>query len=1134
MYKFYPKKFAQPPGRAAKLLLMMKLNMLLFFCCMMQVSAATLAQKITLNEKNAAIETVFEKIRTQSGYDFMVTASILKNARPVNIQVKNADLALVLSQIFEFQPLEYQIKDKAVLVKIKIPTTFEKIRSFFTAMDVSGSIVDSNFVPLGGVYVKVKGTNKGTTSNNNGFFTLKNVEEGSVLVISMMGYEQKEVTVTKAVLGNINLAVSTSKLDEVQVIAYGTTTQRTSVGSTSRISSEELSSQMVINPLAALEGRVPGLLVTTGSGIPGAAFKIQIRGQNTLGSVVGSRVPDMPLFIIDGIPFAPQNTAINRVQTVNDRTGTGQPGEGISPFDNIDPANIESIEVLKDADATSIYGARGANGVILITTKQGKMGKTQVTARIFNSINTISRSMPLLNTAQYLQMRQDALRNDGFTANNNPGTPGFAPDLLVFDQNRYSNYLNEFFGKSSATQNASVAMSGGDFLNTYYVGTNYSRQSYLFPGDFSTNRIDGTMRLHHNSLNRKFSIDVSAGYTFSVNNAPGSPSTVNSYTLAPNFPELRNADGSLRWDINGVNLFSYINSGMNPLAYQQLKNRLASASFNTSMLLGYEILPGLKFKTNLGYNNFNTNEYSINPKGAQNPMVSPQSGANKSVSNAFAWSIEPQLSYDKQFGRNRLGFLLGGTLQQQNTANVSVAATNFSNDLLLNSISSAGTITVQDSNNPYKYNAGFARVTYNYDSRYLLSLNGRMDGSSKFAPDKQWGKFGSVGAGWVISEEKFFGQLLDYVSFAKLRGSYGSTGSDNVGNYQYSSNWSQVGAGYLYNGQLGYIPKNLANPDFSWSTTRKLEAGLELSFLRDRIYLTGSWYRNRSSDQLIGYQLPMQSGFPTVIQNFPAVVQNTGWEFALWGNVLKGKGLSWKSALNISIPKNKLLAFPGIESTPYANYLMVGQPVSLIRGYKYAGINPTTGIYQFETAKGEITSAPQAVNRDNLFNIGTQDPKLYGGFRNTFDYKGFQLDVFLEFRKQKGYNYMKEQNNPTGYMNNVPVDALDTWTEAGDDARYQRLTTQSFGTAATNAFVYYKLSDAVLTDASYIRLKTVSLAYNFKPAFLEKLHVNGFRAYVNAQNLLTITNYKGNDPETQIFYAVPPLRNLSFGLDFNF
>jgi len=1134
MYKFYPKIFAQPPGRAAKLLLIMKLNVLLIIFGILQVSASTLAQKITLSEKNAPIETVFEKIRLQSGYDFMITASVLKSARPVNIQVTNADLSAVLNAIFQSQPLEYQLKDNAVLVKIKSPTTFERIKSYFSEIDVTGSIVDPNYVPLSGVYVQIKGTNRGTTTNNNGVFTIKNVEPGSVLVISMMGYEKKEVLADKPVLGNINLVVSTSKLDEVQVIAYGTTTQRTSVGSTSKITSEELSSQMVINPLAALEGRVPGLLVTTGNGAPGAAFKIQIRGQNTLGSVVGSRTPDAPLFIIDGIPFAPQNLSINRLQTFSDANGVGQPGGGISPFDNIDPANIESIEVLKDADATSIYGARGANGVILITTKQGKTGKTQLSGRVFNSINTISRSMPLLNTQQYLQMRKDALSNDGLTANNNPGTPGFAPDLLIFDQNRYSNYLNEFFGESSATQNASVALSGGDFLNTYYVGLNYGRQTYLFPGGFSTNRADGVMKLHHNSLNRKFSVDLSAGYAYSLNNAPGSPSTVSSYTLAPNFPDLRNADGSMRWDINGVNLLSYISSGVNPLAYQLMKNRVAAASFNTSMLLSYEMLPGLKFKTNLGYNNFITNEYLITPKDAQNPLFSPQSTASKSISNAYVWNIEPQLSYDKQIGRNRLSFLVGGTLQQQDNNNVSLSATNFSNDLLINSIASAATVTVQNSNSPYKYNAGFARATYNYDSRYLLSLNGRIDGSSRFAPGKQWGKFGSVGAGWVISQEKFFKDLLDYVSFAKLRASYGTTGNDNVGNYQYTSNWSQVAAGYLYNGQLGYTPKNLANPDFSWSTTKKLEGGLELAFLKDRLVFTGSWYRNRSSNQLIGYQLPMQTGFSTVVQNFPAVVQNTGWEFALSGNMIKGKALNWRSAFNITIPKNKLVAFPGIESTPYANYLIVGQPVSILRGYKYAGINPATGVYQFETASGAVTSAPLAVNRDNMFNIGSQDPKLYGGFRNTFDYKGFQFDIFLEYRKQKGYNYMREQNNPTGYMNNVPMDALNTWNSAGDNAQYQRLTTQSFGTAVTNAFIYYKMSDAVLTDASYIRLKTVSLSYNFKPALLEKMHISGFRAYVNAQNLYTITKYKGNDPETQIFYGIPPLRNISLGLDFNF
>lgn len=1120
--------------RAQKLLLMMKLTVLIILVAMLHVSAKTFGQKITLSEKNASLTELFDAIRQQSGYDFMVTKSILEKAHPVTINVTNAELKTVLEQIFENQPLEYQLTDKAVYIRLKTPTLLDRLKRILTGIDITGRVLDSQGIPLEGAVVRLRDGRHATTTDGYGIFSLKDVDRTDVIIISMIGFDKKEVAVAP-VMGNIRLAPATSKLDEVQVIAYGKSTQRFAVGAVNKVSAEEISSQPVANPLQALEGRVPGLLVTSTNGLPGSSVKIQVRGQNTIGSTATSRLQlDNPLFIIDGIPFAPQNALINKQQNANSSI-YGDPNAGMSPFSLIDPASIESIEVLKDADATSIYGARGANGVILITTKQGKPGKTTLTGRYYTAYNTLTRTLPLLNTSEYLAMRREAFKNDNITPNTIPGSPGFAPDLLLFDGNRNEDYLKTFFGEHAQSQRFNLMLSGGDALNTFSLGINYGRQRYLMPGDFAQNTLNGSARLHHNSANRRLNIDFSTGYAFDQNNVPGSPSILNAFTLPPNFPALRNPDGSLSWTYQGLNFSSLINSGINPYAYLKQTDRVSSKSFLSSMLISYRLLPGLKFNTNIGYNTLTTNELSLYPIVAQNPADAPKGISNKSSNTFYTWNIEPQLNYDKQLGRHRINVLAGATLQKTNNNYVTVTGTNYTNDLLLGTIAAAGNVSSSDGDVNYKYTAGFGRINYIYDEKYLLNATGRIDGSSRFSPGRQFGKFASLGAGWIFTQENFIKDRFRALSFGKLRASYGSTGNDNVGNYLYTSNWSTLGSTYSYNGSVGYLPRNLENPDFGWSITKKLELGVDLGLFKDRILINADWFRNRSSNQLVQYQLPAQTGFMNVTANFPALVENTGFEFMINATVLKSTGVKWRSTFNLTIPKNKLLDFPNLASSSYANYFVIGQPLSVLRGYKYAGVNPETGIYQFLSMAGTTTSAPSALNNDNKFVIGNTDPKFYGGWRNTFSYKAFSLDVFFEYRKQRGNIYMSSISNSPGYQANLPADVIgNVWQKPGDNAQYQRLTSQSFGSAASSAYVYYRSSDAVLGDASYVRLKTATLSYALKPELIKKIGASSCNVYVSGQNLLLITRYKGNDPETQNYYGVPPLRTFALGADFNF
>ena len=1123
-----------------KLLMIMKLTAFLIIVATLQVSAGSYAQKVTIAGKDLTLDKIFKIIRKQTGFQFIYDQALLEKAHPVTLSVKDAPIKDVLALCLKEPGLNFSVRNGAIIIykepEIITPPPPATDASV-AAGDIHGTVVDSTGAPLARANVIIQGTKTGTHTDNRGRFSLHNVEEDAILIISFTGFESKVVHVKNNRELYISLRTSAQALDEQIVQAYGTTTRRFNVGSISRVTADDIASQPVVNPIAALEGRVPGLLVTTNTGNPGASFNIQIRGQNTINaSPGGNLVLDNPLFIIDGVPFAPQNGSASKLQTIDDisRVSTTNTATGLSPFNSLNPSDIESIEVLKDADATAIYGARGANGVILITTKRGKAAKVSINGNAYSGINHITRYMPLMNTQQYLKMRHEAFDNDGITPNTDPYTPGYAPDLLTLDTTRYTNLVNNLFGRNALIASGNLAVSGGSNNNTFYIGAGYDRQTYIYPGSYADNRISANAGIHHGSGDRKFSIDLSTQYSYDHNNVPGSPSILSAFTLPPDMPGLKNPDGSLRWYYNGTSLATILNDFTNPLAYLKQSNNVQVYNQTSNLQLSYMLLPGLSARISMGYSNFTSNEYSMYPASAQSPYDPPFRVATASNSNSYTWIIEPQLNYVHTFGKGRLNILLGNTEQKSGATNLQATGTGYTNDQLLTAIYNTTSVTAMQTNSPYKYSGSFGRINYIYDNRYILNATGRIDGSSRFIPGRQWGKFGAIGAGWIFTEAKAVKETLPALSYGKVRGSYGTAGNDNVGDYKYVSNWQTQSAGYVYGGSIGYIPQNLANPNYTWSVTKKLDLGIETGWFGNRLLFSATWFRNRSANQLIQYSLPAQTGFQNVTKNFQAVLQNVGWEFSVTGNIIKKKDLTWTTSANLSIPRNKLIAFPGLAASSYGYYYAIGRSIATVLGYKYAGINDTTGVYQFYTTKGEKTYSPSAFNKDNMFVLGNPDPKFYGGLRNTITYKGFGLDIFLEFRKQTGFNYINSVNNPFGYMTNLPVDALNTWKGPGSHAPYQALTSQSYSTLAGSVWQYYRTSNASYSDASYIRLKTLGLSYSLTGEWLKKLKMNSFKVFINAQNLLTITKYKGNDPETQTYYGTPPMRTLAGGLNFNF
>lgn len=1065
--------------------------------CMLLVVVKLHAQQVTLHEKGATLSDIFKKISQQTGYKFVYRDEWITQAKKVSIDVKNGSLQQALDICFKDQPVAYSIVEKTVVLVLRKDGEKTMPKSETSPVAVfKGRVLDNTGKPLEGATIVTIPEGKTAVSNSVGTFSIESRERVGKLKVSFTGFNSEEIDVNNTTEVTIVLSEKVAELDEVVQIAYGTTSKRYSTGSVEKVSAAVIESQPVTNPLAALEGRVPGLIVTQTTGVNGGAFKVQIRGQNSI--VQGSN----PLFIVDGMPFAPGNTSLS---TVNSAVGLS----GISPFSSINPDDIESVEVLKDADATSIYGSRGANGVVLITTKKGKAGKTTFALNVYTGSSKVTKTLKLMNTQQFVSMRNEAYKNDNKTP-----TVTTAPDLLVWDTTAYTDWTKQFIGGTANTTDINASLSGGTGTTRFMLGGTYHRESTVFPTTAGDNRAAMHFNLNHVSINRKFSLDFQANYVTDVNRLPIADLTSN-ITLAPDYPGLTDSVGNLVWNYKGFAID-------NPMG-NYLKNSYKSTTDNliSNLVVSYQFSTALNLKVSGGYNSVTSNEFSVLTIASQNPAKSPLGTANIGSGYQKSWIIEPQLTYKKQFDGHSFDVLAGSTIQQNKYNSSYVLAGGYTSDALLHSLASATSITANSSDGSYKYAAIFGRLNYRYRDLYVLNLTGRRDGSSRFGPGRQWANFGAAGAAWIFSNEHFFRGLSNAVSFGKLRASYGSTGNDQIGDYQFYDSWTPLG-GNPYQQAVGLIPSRLYNPDYGWEINKKFEIGTDISFFKSRIMLTAAWFRNRSSNQLVNYTLPSQTGFTSILANLPAVVQNTGWEFTVNTKNVKTKNFSWSSMINLTIPRNKLIDFPGLASSSYASTYVIGQPLSVIYRPKLLGVDAGTGVYKFED-----------LNKDGVINtndnqvLGRSDVRLYGGLSNTVSWKGVQLDIFFEARQQTGKYYLTTQ--PPGIaLKNQPVEILNHWQTSGDNAIYQQFTTTS-GTPAYKAQTTLNASNGVFTDASYIRLKNISLMYAFPDNWIHKVHVSAFKIYVRAQNLLTISGYKGSDPETLSYLQLPTLRTIVGG-----
>ncbi|MBS1563983.1 MAG: TonB-dependent receptor plug domain-containing protein, partial [Bacteroidetes bacterium] len=679
----------------------MKLTTILLLAACLQLSARGVSQSVTFTGTDVAIGKVLREVTRQTNYHFFYRRSLLNESTPVSIRAVNQPLEAFLRELLKNQPLEYSIENKNIILSRKriIPggTSFTDtlIRAPVFTGSIAGVVVDASGKALSGASIATKSGGAVVITNARGFFRLQ-ANAGDVLIVSFVGFQTRQITLTqKSFSGTMTvvLVLSNSPLDDVQIIAYGTTSRRLNTSGSTTVKGEDLNKAPVVNPLAALEGRAPGVLITQSSGVPGAAFKVLIRGRT---KVDDNGADEEPLYIVDGVPMATGNSNMNQIGSAISANATS----GLSPFATINMAEIESIDILKDADATAIYGSRGASGVILITTKKAKAGAMHFD---FKGATGGSRAkLPdLLSTKEYVMLRKEAFKNDKITMNNTN-----AYDLLLWDTTRDNNFAKQLIGGTASFTTAEGSLSGGTQQTQYLVGGGYYRETDVYPGTMPNSRASGHISLTSKSADQKFSFGFTGNYT-ATHNQTASQDMAFYLTLPPNML-LYDSVGNLAWNEKGI-------QKDNPLAGLKKKYDVKITNLNANVQLGYKITPELTVRSSIGYNIVHVAELEVYPKTSLNPnnfLPGAPAGTTTTGTTYFgdnnfkSWIVEPQLEYNKSLGRlGKINVLAGATMQDQRNNGYKFQVTNYTSDDFLGTligVTSASIINPSSNDNEYK------------------------------------------------------------------------------------------------------------------------------------------------------------------------------------------------------------------------------------------------------------------------------------------------------------------------------------------------------------------------------------------------------------------------------------------------
>ncbi|TAM98011.1 MAG: SusC/RagA family TonB-linked outer membrane protein [Chitinophagaceae bacterium] len=1039
-----------------KTALVMQLTSVILLAACLQVSAFAHAQTVSISGNHLSLHKVFKEIRQQTGYNFIYTNEELQKTNSVTLHVKDATLKEVLEQCLVGQPVDYMINDKIIIIKPKssIPDA-----SLLSLIKISGRVSDSaTHVPLAGVTIQVKGSTIGTMTDNSGNFSLE-VPDNAVLVISYLGYNKKEVSINNQTSIDITLSTSTTGLNQLVVVGYGVQRLSDVTGSVSSVPKDRLSKLPVTNVLQAMEGSVAGVNITSGSSVPGSSPSIYIRGLNSI------KASTDPLIVLNGLPFS-------------------------GSWNDINPNDIASIEILKDASATAIYGTRGSNGVILVTTKKGKEGKPKISYNGYAGPEFMTHVLQPMTGSEYVQKN---LAYDAETNSNPEPVPNLS-EQANYKAGKTTDWIKQVT-QQGIIQNHELNVSGGSDFAKYYLSGAYYKERGTIKG-YQYHRISLRSDV---DLNITDWLKAGADLMYVNGNGDGPHVSLALATEMSPYGQEYNPDGTYNiYPMNPETLYA------NPLVelYNTRIDRSKNLTGNFYAEISPDFIKGLKYRLNYG-TSYLPALYEYYTTRASGDLLGTATVNNSSSSN---WILENLLTYAKQFGKHSIDITALYSAQQNRNEYYDISDNSFINDqLTFYNLGSAQTQTTTSGMSQSSLLSQMLRINYNYANKYLLTATARRDGYSGFGLTNKYGLFPSIAVGWNIADENFM-RNVRAVSQLKLRISYGTTGNEAVSPYQTLSTLGTKDYVYGQTTAIGLIASRMGNSDLKWESTTELNVGVDFQLFNDRIRGTVEAYQSKTKNLLLQRQIPSITGYTSILDNIGGT-QNRGIEITLNTHNLASGNFSWNTGINFSLNRNKITQLYGDNKDDIGNKWFIGKPLEAVYDYVLEGVwqagqdpskqdpSAKSGDLKFRDLNGDgkITSA------DRMY-LGTGLPSWIGGMTNTFTYKNFTLNIFIQtFQGALRNNPALDWKDQAGRIN-MPA-KLGYWTSDNKNNSQPSL-----------AYINSRRYGFPEKD-SYTRIKDITLTYTVPHALLEKYKLANLSIYLSGRNLHTFTNWFGWDPE---------------------
>ncbi|MFP5041872.1 SusC/RagA family TonB-linked outer membrane protein [Parasediminibacterium sp. JCM 36343] len=1098
-------------GLATKCALIMKMVTLLLLVSTLQVSAKAFSQKITFSGKNLPVEKVLSSIKAQSGYLLFYDYALLQDAKLVSLDIKAASVEQVMDILVKGQPFVYAIENKTIVLSKK-PSFLENISAQLFApptVEIKGHVFGENGDPLQGAYIILKGNSKkAAITNAAGEFTLsltpQEMSQG-FLVFSYVGYNKYEYRISGHKNIDITLAKNIQALTDVVVTnSYSKPKRKEEVtGSIVTVSSKQLQTDRPIESFdKMLEGMAAGVQVVTNTDL-GTPVTINIRGQNSLTNLYGANrttltTSSQPLFVVDGVPIMEQRRTDEPLMFINNE-------QLLNPLAGINPNDIESISILKDAAAASIYGSNASNGVVIITTKKGKAGKTKLNVHYSNGWAQSINKIKWLDGKQYHDLLREELINDRKTPADAELLAG-ASDINTpwFElANRYSTY-----------DAVDLDLAGGNDVTQFRVSSSYKKQQAIQKGN-DYEKIYVRFRLDH-AISKKFSLGITLAPSLTHKNG------VNVYGLVPITPNapVYNADGTF---------FSFANLGVaNPIAViAQNKDYATGGSLNGNTRLEYSPFKNLHFSTLWGVDALLNRQSQFSSAG--NATGASKNGSAQITDRTnFSWINTDQVNWSPTYKKiHNFDLTAGFEAKSEDTKLLGGSGSGFTYTRLIELSTAKSGIPASSKNkaNTYSY---FSQLLYNYDGKYFVSLSTRLDAASIFGNDVNQTINSGVGVGWLLSKEKWFNRY-NWLDMLRVRESYGKTGNSRIGSYEARGIYTFNGKGY--NDMVTSYISTAPNPDLTWEAGYKQNTGIDIGFLK-RFTFSLDIYENNLKNAINSISIPPENGFNSELANV-ADMRNRGWDAGFIAQIFTGK-FKWTSTLNVGYNKNVVTrVFSNVtryaSQNSAASVLKTGVSTSAIWGFRFAGVDPATGYEQFyDKSEGKVVlSTDLDRTLANAYSLGDRLPKAQGGFINSFSYEGVSLtlNMIYSFGAKALIDYNNENNGRNLQNRNQSVNLLDRWQKPGDIANIPRLSSGINGLG--NPIV--SNSSRYVYDDTYIKISNLSLSYSLPQSMVRKLKGVSCTVYGNATNLYYwykekspagrngIREYKFSFPEAQTF-----------------